>query len=541
LESIHAEFRDEEYNIIALKEQMEKEAHALTMPEIETTVRELFAEHEAFLEELLLTTSLEQFRGVQKHAKHITERLAAFLDELTDDNSGTMEALRVEMKHKEQALERLMREREKLQKETNDLRVNIETGKTKMQFLHAQLTREQDDLSSIQSDLDEEKSAKDATRKNAQAEQYTRLVQEYEQEIVLRDKKLQSVRTQIDAFNQEEEEKKSALMGLQNEMRTIQRKLTALRQQQSTVEVNLARVETRQEDVRAEVSRDVAADMHGRIFSLEVTVMPNRAQLQEQIASLQRQLEAIGSVDAATVKEHEETKARFEFLTTQTQDLSNSMESLETIIDELDKTIHTQFQKNFKMINTGFQKYFTVLFGGGKATLDLLTETEAEPEGPTPTANEAAAAGLPPAEVVETLEEEKKRELIGKKKKKQKLISGIEVLASPPGKKITHVAALSGGEKSLIAIALLCAIIGHHPSPFIVLDEVEAALDEENSEKFSAIITQLSQQTQLIIITHNRVTMRMADILYGVTMGKDGRSHILSVELKEAEEMIEAA
>lgn len=542
LESTNSEFRDEEYNILKLKEQIENEAHSLTIPEIQTSVREIFSEQEAFLEQLLLTTSMEQFRGVQKRAKHLTERMAAFLQELTDEDKGTIEALRVEMKQKEQALERLVREREKLQHECNELRITIESGKNKIQFLHAQLTREQEDLSSIQSDLDEAKAEKDEGRKNAQAEQYTRLVAEYELEISLRDKKLHDIRTQIDTFNQEEEAKKSELLALQSEMRSLQRKLTALRQQQSTIEVNLARVETRQEDVQAQVQRDVVADIHARIFEKAPEGQtPNRQQLQEQLASLQRQLEAIGSVDQATVKEYEETKERFDFLQTQTKDLSEAMVSLEKIIDELDKTIHAQFQKNFRLINEGFQKYFKVLFGGGRATLELLTEQDVEPvDGPTPTATEAAAAGLQPADVVETLEEEKKRELIGKKKKKQKLISGIEVMASPPSKKITHVAALSGGEKSLIAIALLCAIIGHHPSPFVVLDEVEAALDEENSEKFSAIIKELSKQTQLIIITHNRVTMRMADILYGVTMGKDGRSHILSVELKEAEQMVEA-
>jgi len=543
LESLNSEFRDEEYNILKLREQMENEAHSLTIPEIQTSVREIFAEQEAFLEELLLTTSMDQFRGVQKRAKHLTERMSAFLNELTEEDKETLEGLRVDMKQKEQSLERLVRDREKLQHECNELRITIESGKNKIQFLHAQLTREQDDLTSIQSDLTEAQTEKDDERKNAQAEQFTRLVAEYEQEIELRNKKLQDIRVQIDSFNQEEEAKKSQLLALQSHIRTLQRKLTALRQQQSSIEVNLARVETRQEDVQAQVARDVAEDIHPQIFAhAQDANTPNRQQLQEQIASLQRQLEAIGSVDQSTVTEYEETKTRFEFLTTQTKDLSDAMVSLEKVIDELDRTIHAQFQKNFRLINEGFQKYFRLLFGGGRATLELLTEADVEPtDGPTPTATEAAAAGMQPDDVVETLEEEKKRELIGKKKKKQRLISGIEVMASPPSKKITHVAALSGGEKSLIAIALLCAIIGHHPSPFIVLDEVEAALDEENSEKFSAIVKELSTHTQLIVITHNRVTMRMADILYGVTMGKDGRSHILSVELAQAEQMVEGA
>ena len=114
-------------------------------------------------------------------------------------------------------------------------------------------------------------------------------------------------------------------------------------------------------------------------------------------------------------------------------------------------------------------------------------------------------------------------------------LAGIEIQATPPGKKIKSVSMLSGGERALTAIALICAIISASPSPFVVLDEVDAALDEANSERLAKILDELSHKTQFILITHNRATMRRANVLYGITMGDDGVSKLLSIKLDEAE------
>ncbi|HLD21546.1 MAG TPA: AAA family ATPase, partial [Patescibacteria group bacterium] len=534
LRALHAEFRDEEYTIVQLKEEIEKQSHAMTIPEVQADLSKIFAEQEAFLRNLLQTKSLDEFRTLQTQGKKITERFAEFMDRLNSDDKEAVEALRVEMKQKEQVLSRLIQEREAAQHSMNELRVSIGSTKAKVELHHKQIQRSQDELASIQSNIDESTREKDEQEKNAQMEEYTLALRDFEMQLANINKQLDSVRVEIDAFNQQEEEKKTRLLAIQSEMRSLQRKLTNISQQANTIEINLARIETRQEDVNAEVQKEVPQELHQSIFGYSAQPTEDNQQLQHMIASLRHQLEVIGSVDEQTVNEYTETKKRFDFLLEQTTDLSTSIGSLEKVIDELDKTIHIQFQKNFKLINEGFQKYFKILFNGGKAKLEALTETEEAQEA----AQEQASQGETEIQQeVVSLEEEKKRELIGKKKKKQKVVSGIDVMASPAGKKITHVAALSGGEKSLVSIALLCAIIAHNPSPFVVLDEVEAALDEENSEKLVAILKELSQKTQIIVITHNRVTMRTADILYGVTIGKEGKSHILSVELKEAEEL----
>ncbi|PIW37040.1 MAG: hypothetical protein COW24_02125 [Candidatus Kerfeldbacteria bacterium CG15_BIG_FIL_POST_REV_8_21_14_020_45_12] len=547
LEAVKGEFRAEEFEIIKLREQIEQQTHAMSVPQITSELTTIFEEQEQFLRRLLQTQSMNEFKETQAAAKDITKKLATLMDRLTADERDTVESLRVEMKQKEQLLERLTKERETLQNRINDLRVNIASAENSSTFLHSQLTRMQDELSNIQSSIDETERGKDANSKSAQAEEYSKELLQFDAQIERLDKQLVTARADIDSFNQEEENKKTELVSIQSKMRTVQRHLNTAQQKASTIDVNLARVETRQEDVQNELQRDIPEDLHAEIMAYDPAnqhLEGNRDVWEKKIISLQHQLDAIGNVDAETITEYESTKERFEFLDEQINDLSSSIGKLEGVIDELDKTIKTQFQKNFKKINDGFQEYFKVLFGGGKAKLELLTETEEEKleEAEAEKAVEAAMAGAEVSVDVsgESLHDEKERELIGKKKKRQKVVAGIDVYASPPSKKVHNINALSGGEKSLVTIALLCAIIANNPSPFVVLDEVEAALDEENSEKLAAIIKDLSNKTQIVIITHNRVTMRAANVLYGVTMGSEGKSHILSVELTEAEEMIEA-
>jgi len=120
-----------------------------------------------------------------------------------------------------------------------------------------------------------------------------------------------------------------------------------------------------------------------------------------------------------------------------------------------------------------------------------------------------------------------------KKGKKNKILVGIDIMINPPGKKIKNINTLSGGERTLASIALICAVLSYNPAPFVVLDEVEAALDEVNTHRFAKIVSELSNKSQFIIITHNRVTMHSADALYGVTMGTDGISKLLSVKLSD--------
>jgi len=221
-------------------------------------------------------------------------------------------------------------------------------------------------------------------------------------------------------------------------------------------------------------------------------------------------LAEVGSIDPLVVKEYEETNTRFEFLTNQTEDLKKAIESLRAVISELDTQIVIQFNEAFKKINEEFDKYFKIIFGGGHASLSKSTQVKTETGG---------------AVIVEDESEEEN----------YIKVDTIEIKANPPGKRVKDIALLSGGERALTSVALLFAIISNNPPPFVILDEIDAALDEANSGRFGRILQELADKTQFIVITHNRETMRQAKALYGVTMGDDSVSRVLSIKLEKLE------
>jgi len=224
-------------------------------------------------------------------------------------------------------------------------------------------------------------------------------------------------------------------------------------------------------------------------------------------------LHLIGGIDEEVLEEYEEVKKRHDDLFTQLDDLKKAVSDLATLIEELDTLMKKRRKIAFKDIRKEFQRYFSVLFEGGKADLvEIFGEEESDDE----------------------LEELFDEDIETKpKKKNKKILTGIDISACPPGKKIKNIQALSGGERTMTAIALVCAILHTNPPPFVLLDEVEAALDEANTLRFTKILQELSVASQFILITHNRATMHAADTLYGVTMGNNGVSRLLSVDMKK--------
>ncbi len=269
--------------------------------------------------------------------------------------------------------------------------------------------------------------------------------------------------------------------------------------------VRLARVEVREEDLVALVQEE----LHVTPDSLpKVTESVEKEKLEREIARLKVEVEHIGTIDPLVVEEFTETESRVEFLQKESDDLRSAIVSLESVVKEMDAKIETAFQDAYTDIRKKFKEYFELIFGGGKA--DMTLERVAK----------RRAMADEELEGIETDEEE--AEL------------GVEVSACPPGKKITNLSMLSGGERSLTSLALLFAIIAYNPPPFAVLDEVEAALDEANSRRFGHMLRELSKHTQFVAITHNRETMRQANLIYGVTMGGDGISQLLSMKLDQA-------
>ena len=220
----------------------------------------------------------------------------------------------------------------------------------------------------------------------------------------------------------------------------------------------------------------------------EVTVLPEGTK--EQIRALKRRLNRLGAINPTAPEEYQETLERYEFLVEQSQDLEKAADHLREVIAELDTVMQREFRRTFNAIGREFKDYFTRLFNGGSARLQLTD----------------------PDDLVST---------------------GIDIVARPPGKRQHGLALLSGGERALTGAALIFAILSVSPTPFCVLDEVDAALDEANVGRFRNVLKELSRETQFVVITHNRYTIEISDIVYGVSMGADGASCVISHPMKE--------
>ena len=214
--------------------------------------------------------------------------------------------------------------------------------------------------------------------------------------------------------------------------------------------------------------------------------------LKREISAVKNKIKQLGDVNVNAIEDYKQVSERYEFLKGQHDDICKAEANLVNIIAEFDRAMREQFAEKFKEIRVMFSKVFKELFGGGKADLELVDEED----------------------LLET---------------------GIKIIAQPPGKKLQNMMQLSGGEKSLTAISLLFAIQSLKPSPFCLLDEIEAALDDSNVKRFAKYLSKLTKDTQFIVITHRKGTMEAADILYGITMQEKGVSTLVSVNMIENE------
>ncbi len=356
----------------------------------------------------------------------------------------------------------------------------------------------------------------------------------YIEEMMAEEKKVQSkvnalaeditrLENKLQEFYQAESSWKAAISEEDKMFRTQQDELSRIRDQESKAQVEKARFETQAETAVNEILQALGQDMFEKIQ--EHPVKAETGNLADKISKLKHQIDLIGGVDELTIQEYHETESRFTSLESQVTDLKKSMDDLRTIMDELDEHIKTKFNEAFHKVNTQFEQYFRILFNGGRAYLSLVKadqdKTEVEEE-------------LEKEEVVGTEQLRPEEKILQKYEKGSLAVAGVDIRATPPGKKLSAIQSLSGGERSLTSIALLCSLLTCFPSPFVVLDEVDAALDEANTMRFGQILGKLSHQTQFITITHNRETMSQANIIYGVTMGDDGISQLLSIKMEQA-------
>ena len=439
---------------------------------------------------------------------------------LSDDKKFSNQAeLMQEIALLKSKIEDYRRQRETLEPELSQLKIDNQVNETKSKGLVYDLEDLKKEIGKIESEIednkispkDQDKFLKDLNVKKDDLESKAEILEKQGSEL----------RTKMDQFNLEEEKKKEKVFSLQNEMQTYQADLNEVSNEINTINIAIARLETKREDLEKEAAQEIGPDFK---FEKSEEEILNVDEMWFNISKMRHNLELIGGIDVEIVDEHKEVSERYEFLDKQVVDLDKASRDLEVIIKELDEVINKQFDISFKKINKSFIKYFEKIFNGGKAKLELVQKEKQQK-----TAREMIEGGETPQDEEEVLPEEQSR-LVN---------TGIEIMVAPPNKKISNIAVLSGGERTMTSLALICAIIDSNPSPFIVMDEVEAALDEANSQKFADILQELSYKAQFIIITHNRVTMHVADVLYGVAMGDDGVSKTLSLRLEEAQKQVE--
>jgi chromosome segregation protein len=292
-------------------------------------------------------------------------------------------------------------------------------------------------------------------------------------------------------LSERETASRSNLAALDETLKQLRAGVNASQEKRSQIEVELVKLQAEMRFLDETSRKELSAPVE-ELAQADETVLDEAGlvEAEQRYQELRAKIEALGPVNPSAWEEFQEAQQRYDFLNTQRQDLLDSIRDTEKAIHEIDAESRRRFAEAFEHINANFREMFKTLFGGGVGEMRLTDETN----------------------VAE---------------------SGIDIVASPPGKKLQSVLLLSGGEKSLTAMALLMAIFQYQPSPFCILDEVDAPLDEPNIERLTRLLRDMSAQTQFIVITHAKRTMEAAQSLYGVTMQEPGISKLVSVKFQQ--------
>lgn len=446
----------------------------------------------------------------------------------------------IRLSHIEKQIQMIERERETKKAEFNRLESEKEKNETKLKQLQAQideiqaeiakLTQEKDNFEENKASLETEyqslqvkiaEQKKERMYQNEKVEQKDQQLTQLSESIEAVDQELELIKnteasaefiTVLEQRIQENEAEKlqvtkeiqvkrqerlqltQRLGERQAKYRTLQSKKQALTEERQLLEVKANRLDVELENRLLQLQEDYELSFEKAKADYEKS--DDLKSLRRQVKLIKRTIEELGTVNLGAIDEYERISERYEFLTSQQADLQDAKDTLYAVIREMDQEMELRFDQTFSKIRVEFTEVFRQLFGGGHAELTLTDPN-------------------------------------------QLLTTGVEIKAQPPGKKAQQLALLSGGERALTAIALLFAILRVRPVPFCVLDEVEAALDEANVERFSRYLKAFSEQTQFIVITHRKGTMEGADVLYGVTMQESGVSRFVSVKLEETDELLE--
>lgn len=423
--------------------------------------------------------------------------------------SGKRNSLAVELEQAKKAVEgieegwtRAQQSIEAMQRELSDKRAELESSRAEITELRMAVTAMQEKYDAIGRSLSSisraegelsERIKKKESEVSAIASRLVELessISEDEEGIRETMKALEAERTLLVSRQEEHAETAAALQSLDEESRGIHHELEAAQKRMSANEVKRTelrmKIEHLKENIRTSYHTDLETIVTG-LGELEINIEEAKARLDE----LRQKIDQMGPINVDALQEYAELKERHDLLSGQLNDINESIDNLKKTIAKLDEETKDLFMNAFHSIHEKFKDVFSLLFDGGKAELVLLDESNI-------------------------------------------LESGIEIVAQPRGKKLQSISLLSGGERALTAIALLFAAFLVKPSPFCLLDEVDAPLDEANVTRFTRLLKEMSSCSQFIVITHNKRTMETADALYGITMEEPGCSKVMSVRFREA-------
>ena len=446
-----------------------------------------------------LAHELNRLQDERQAAAMEEDELTRQHEQLTQAQQAAQQAVaeaEAGQREREASLHQAQQRREAAAQRMQELRLTRAQLETTLQSQQAQLRSVQGRLEELQADDDRLAAQRQdkTTQAAATAERIATLTQEQA-----------THRQQIETLQAEKARLATELEGVEQTLHEHERARDAVIPGLSAIERELAALTTTlQEQQRAATERSFQRtrllDRLREVYHMEETTVlaeqanqpalsqEQRASLIEQVERLKQKLGAMGTVSLGSVEEYDELKKRQDFLHTQHQDLVKARDDLRASITQINRAARQQFRETFAKILQEFQQYFTRLFRGGEANLILLDEDDV-------------------------------------------LESGIDIVARPPGKRPQSITLLSGGERALTAIALLFALFKVRPSPFCILDEIDAPLDEANVDRFTAVLEEFLSLSQFILITHNKKTITKADSLYGVTMEQPGISKIVSVKL----------
>ena len=391
----------------------------------------------------------------------------------------------------QEALRTLQQSELSLQEEVKDAEAGAVNLRVKLEVAQQRYESAMDNLNAL---------LQTRTSSEAKVNSLLREIEELQQqketltaEITRTQEHLHTLLTKNDALDRELQNEKDRALHLEETVAEGETAIRKLRELEDEIEprIHSLELDLREVSLRSEhLSGEIAERYNCAIPELQLPE-PEGFSLeenQERLEKLRLRLTSIGEVNLAAATEYDESKKRYDFLFSQEQDLTQSLESLQKVIARINRTTKEKFQDAFTQVNAHFQEIFPILFQGGKAYLSLTDETD----------------------LLET---------------------GIEIFVQPSGKKLQSLDLLSGGERSLTVVALIFAIFLTKPSPFCLLDEIDAALDDSNIDRFNQHLQKMSMYSQFIMVTHSKQSMQAANTLYGVTMQEQGVSKIVSVEL----------